>query len=151
MLFRSARFWDIKSGTISIGGVPVTAMTQERDTLQSDLDAAQSALESAQSELQSTQAENESLAEENDELQEKLDDYEEKVEFYDTHVVFVMVSSADRYYHKYDCANFTKRNFLAYSIRLAESNGYTACPVCLGGSAVSTEDTGGNGFWNIFN
>ena len=35
-------------------------------------------------------------------------------------------------YHKYDCSSFTKADFWAYSRKLAENYGYTACPNCGG-------------------
>ena len=43
-----------------------------------------------------------------------------------------MLGSDTKYYHKYDCKNFEKRNFLAYSTKLAEANGYSPCPICCG-------------------
>ena len=38
--------------------------------------------------------------------------YADKIGFYDTYVVFVMLGSENKYYHKYDCKNFDKRNFV---------------------------------------
>ena len=62
---------------------------------------------------------------------EEMKAYQEKAAFMDDHVVFV---EDDRtgYYHTYDCANFAKAKFWAYSRKLAESNGYKPCPVCGG-------------------
>lgn len=94
----------------------------------------QTQLTQAQEDLESAQAENESLTEENESLTAKVSAYESEVSFYNSYVVFVMLNDSDKYYHKYSCSNFTGRNFLAYSTKLAEANGYSPCPVCIGGS-----------------
>ena len=112
----------------------LTTVTEERDALETELEETKTALEDAQ-------AENEELTETNESLQGQVDDMTAEVEFYDSYVVFVMTASANRYYHKYDCPDFTKRNFVAYSTRLAEANGYSPCPVCAGGTAANN-DTG---------
>lgn len=57
----------------------------------------------------------------------------EKAEFLDKYVVFV-VNDDSRVYHTYDCDRFTKKDFWAYSRKLAESNGFGPCPAC-GGKA----------------
>ena len=54
-----------------------------------------------------------------------------KADFMDSYVVFVN-NNGTNYYHNYDCVNFTKSNFWAYSRKLAQNYGYTACPVCGG-------------------
>lgn len=111
-----------------------------------DKATAQKELEDAQADLKAL---NDSVSELNTQLteaQDKLDEvqkanetltaannaYEDEVGFYDTYVVFVMLGSDTKYYHKYDCKNFEKRNFLAYSTKLAEANGYSPCPICCG-------------------
>lgn len=62
---------------------------------------------------------------------EEMKPYQTKADFMDDHVVFV---EDDRtgYYHTYDCANFAKEKFWAYSRKLAEANSYKPCPVCGG-------------------
>lgn len=82
--------------------------------------------------LEETEAANEKLQEDYDAMEKKAKGYEDEVGFYDTYVVFVMLNSDTKYYHKYDCEEFTKRNFLAYSTKLAEANGYSPCPKCSG-------------------
>ena len=89
-------------------------------------------LTDAQTALEEAQKANETLQSENDTLTKENDAYADEVGFYDTYVVFVMLGSDTKYYHKYDCKNFEKRNFLAYSIKLAEANGYSPCPICCG-------------------
>ena len=113
----------------------LTTVTEERDALETELEETKTALEDAQSE-------NEALTESNESLQGQVDNMTAEVEFYDTYVVFVMTANANRYYHKYDCPDFTKRNFVAYSTRLAEANGYTPCPICVGGGTDTNTGTG---------
>lgn len=60
-----------------------------------------------------------------------MDVHKEKSAFLDKYVVFV-VNDDSRVYHTYDCERFTKKDFWAYSRKLAESNGFTACPTCQG-------------------
>ena len=55
----------------------------------------------------------------------------EKAQFLDEYVVFVEDNDTG-YYHTYDCTAFSRKNFWAYSRKLAESQGYTPCPVCGG-------------------
>lgn len=57
--------------------------------------------------------------------------YEEKAAFLDKYVVFV-VNDDSRVYHTYDCPRFTKKDFWAYSRKLAESNGFAPCATCGG-------------------
>ena len=57
--------------------------------------------------------------------------YKVKADFMDSYVVFVENNNSG-YYHTYDCGNFAKKNFWAYSRKLAESNGFDPCPICGG-------------------
>lgn len=98
---------------------------EEKTALEAQLTEAQTALTQAQTDLEEAQEENETLQDQNDA-------YRTEVSFYDTYVVFVMLSSSDKYYHKYDCSLFTQKNFVAYSTKLAEANGYSPCPNCIG-------------------
>lgn len=90
----------------------------------------QTKLNETEDKLSETEAANEQLQLDCEAAEEKAKGYEDEVGFYDTYVVFVMLSSDTKYYHKYDCEDFTKRNFLAYSTKLAEANGYSPCPKC---------------------
>ena len=110
----------------------LSAATAENEQLEKELRSTQDSLAQTQDELDSVTSERDELSAENRELSGKVQSYEAEIEFFDTYVVFVMLSSADKYYHRYSCPNFTQRNFLAYSVRLAEANGYTPCPVCIG-------------------
>ncbi len=103
----------------------LSTATEENAELQSQLDEAQQNLEVAQSE-------NATLTEENETLSQQVGLYQTEIDFYDSYVVFVMLDSANKYYHRYSCSEFTQRNFLAYSVKLAEANGYSPCPICYG-------------------
>ena len=124
-----------------------------------DAAAAQSAIDALTEETGQLLEENETLTEEKETLAEEKTELEtelpEKVEaaaaiqaeldemtsnynhaankanFMDTYVVFVN-NDGTNYYHSYDCVNFTKSNFWAYSRKLAQNYGYTAGPVCGG-------------------
>lgn len=65
----------------------------------------------------------------NKELSATASAYAEKANFMDAHVVFVE-NDGSNYYHKYDCRNFTKKKYWAYSKKLAQSTGYKPCPIC---------------------
>ena len=56
--------------------------------------------------------------------------YKDKATFLDTYVVFV-VNNNTNLYHKYDCPDFTGANFWTYSPKLAEAQGFKACPKCI--------------------
>ena len=103
----------------------LATMQEEKTALEGQLTEAQDALTQTQTDLEDAQAENETL-------QEKNATYQAEVSFYDSYVVFVMLGSTDKYYHKYDCPHFTQKNFVAYSTKLAEANGYIPCPDCVG-------------------
>lgn len=115
-----------------------------------DAAAAQQALEQLQQENSDLNQENTDLNQEKDELQttltEKIAQLETanvnleamttkyntakaKADFLDSYVVFVN-NNGTKLYHSYDCSDFTKSNFWAYSRKLAENYGYTACPKC---------------------
>ena len=55
--------------------------------------------------------------------------YSAKANFMDTYVVFVN-NDGSKLYHSYDCSEFRRDSFWAYSRKLAESNGYSPCPKC---------------------
>ena len=108
------------------------ALNTKITDLESRLTDAESDLEAAKTALSEAEAENEALTSENKSLTAANAELTAETEFYDSYVVFVMTTATDKYYHKYDCPNFTKKSFLAYSTKLAESNGYSPCPVCAG-------------------
>lgn len=54
----------------------------------------------------------------------------QKADFMDAYVVFVE-NDKTGLYHRYGCAAFAQKSFWAYSRKLAESNGYSPCPVCM--------------------
>ena len=105
-------------------------------------------LTNAEQELHRLQTENNELLEMIDELELDVDaltksaaalEYElaaaeafkTKSSFLDTYVVFVE-NDGTNHYHTYDCSAFSKRNFWAYSRKLAEAQGFIACPACGG-------------------
>lgn len=125
---------------------------EEKDTeiqeLRVQLMGSQSSQSQSQYDLTTIQMELDRLTEENKQLllleEEKesrikeltgqltaMAEHEEKSAFLDKYVVFV-VNDDSRVYHTYDCERFTKKDFWAYSRKLAESNGFTACPTCQG-------------------
>ena len=57
--------------------------------------------------------------------------YKVKSDFLDSYVVFVE-NDETNVYHTYDCSKFSKRNFWAYSRKLAEAQGFIPCPTCGG-------------------
>jgi len=103
-----------------------------------DLDTAQKELETLELEKQqltilTEDLENqiERLLEDRESLEDEMADYRTKSDFLDRHVVFVE-NNGTNYYHTYDCKDFTKSNFWAYSRKLAESQNFTPCPTCGG-------------------
>lgn len=133
----------------------VTAKEAEIDELASRLAASQSSQSQGEYDLSTKQQELERLEEENKELLALSDDLEKqidelkktisqqeqslkaaekdqtKADFLDTYVVFVE-NDKTGYYHTYDCENFAKSSFWAYSRKLAEAQGFRPCPVCGG-------------------
>ncbi len=112
------------------------------EDLQNQLSDVQSELDSCQSELDQARDDNDALTAENESLTDQVEELEDKVDFYDSYVVFVNQGATDRYYHKYSCQDFNRSSFVAYSPKLAESNGYSPCPVCCGGTALPSPSTG---------
>lgn len=115
------------------------AIERELAEAQEDVKALSGQITEVQGQLTETQAKLDSALAEKDKLQEDYDallstqkETEKELNFYDSYVVFVMLSNSSKYYHKYDCEDFTQKNFLAYSTKLAEANGYTPCPKCCG-------------------
>ncbi len=105
-----------------------------------DLEKSKTELQTQLTDLQKEMDELSKAAKENEEklkeaeeslkkAEEDREESEEKAKFLDNYVVFVN-NDGSEYYHKYDCSQFAKSNFWAYSRKLAESNGYRPCPDC---------------------
>ena len=103
----------------------------QRSATQSEYDMTtqQAALEKANERLDELETENDDLTRQNTALEEENDALSEKSDFMDRYVVFVE-NDGSNLYHKYDCSHFPAKSFWAYSKRLAERNGYKACPHC---------------------
>lgn len=116
--------------------------------LRTQLSGSQSSQSQSEYDLSTIQMEIERLEEENKQLllleEEKeaeikrlngevasMTGYQEKAVFMDKFVVFANNDNS-KLYHTYDCERFTKKDFWAYSRKLAESNGFSPCPTCQG-------------------
>lgn len=130
--------------------VAQTELEAQIEDLQDQLSRVQSSASQSQYDMTSQQQELERAAAENQELQNSVSTlegqvtelttqvnqltasnatYSAKASFMDSYVVFVN-NDGSKLYHKYDCPHFARQSFWAYSRKLAESNGYTACPDC---------------------
>lgn len=90
-------------------------------------------LSNMEKELATLQEEYDTLKEEHDLMVEAVEaaaKYKDKATFLDKYVVFVMNDGSKRY-HTYDCDLFTHSNFWTYSPKLAEAQGFKACPQCI--------------------
>ena len=90
----------------------------------------QTELKKAQSAYDALKEEHQALEDEYAALKESVSQLEKKAGFLDQYVVFVE-NNGTGYYHKYGCADFAKKTFWAYSRKLAEDSGFTACPHCI--------------------
>ena len=133
---------ELQLGTLNV-------IIEEKDTqikeLNSQLTGAQSNQSQSWYDLTTAQAEVARLEEENqqlllledelemqvNELKAKLSPAEEKAQFLDKYVVFAN-NDGSYFYHTYDCEKFTRRDFWAYSRKLAENQGFSPCPTCGG-------------------
>ena len=113
-------------------------LQQENETLMEQITALNTAQAELQDELdtlteaqQTLEEENEALSEEKQKLTEENQTLKEKSSFMDSYVVFVEDDKSGLY-HKYGCSAFKRKSFWAYSRKLAENFGYTACPKCFG-------------------
>lgn len=128
----------------------IAALEDQIEDLERQLNESKSTVSQSQYDMTSKQQEMDLLTQENTELQETVDGleaqvadlngqvdsltaanatYGAKASFMDSYVVFVN-NNGSKLYHKYDCPDFTKQSFWAYSRKLAESNGYDPCPKC---------------------
>lgn len=126
----------------------IAALKAQLNSSQSNLTQDQYDLVVKEQELAQLEEENLELLALCDELQLRIDEleearstletaldmarvYKDKAEFMDSYVVFVE-SDGSNHYHTYDCSNFTRSKFWAYSRKLAEAQGFDPCPVCKG-------------------
>lgn len=146
---------DDLNSQVAMLNATIAQKEQEIEELQKQLSGSQSSQSQSEYDLSTTQAEVERLQNENeqlllleqdlkDEIQsltqnvqdldtalQEMERYKIKATFMDNYVVFVE-NNGSGVYHTYDCSNFTKSNFWAYSRKLAESNGFSPCTVCGG-------------------
>lgn len=106
-------------------------LLEENKTLSEEKETLTEEKATLETEVQEKIAAAAAIQEELDEMTSNYDYAASKANFMDTYVVFVN-NDGTNYYHSYDCVNFTKSNFWAYSRKLAQNYGYTACPVCGG-------------------
>jgi len=115
----------------------INTLTEEKEALRKERDETVTKYEELLTLTETQKAQTNQLQESYDSLQAdykalkaSYDEAKEKADFMDSYVVFVNNSAGTGYYHKYNCSHFTKSNFWAYSRKLAENNGYLACPYC---------------------
>ena len=141
---------DNLTAQLSEATISIETLEEQIDQLERDLNASQSSVSQSQYDITSQQQEMELLTAERDELKNAVTNlegeisqlntqisqlqasnatYSAKASFMDSYVVFVN-NDGSNLYHKYDCSEFTRQNFWAYSRKLAESNGYDPCPKC---------------------
>lgn len=106
------------------------ALRKERDETVTKYEELLTLAEAQKEQTDRLRGEYDSLQSEYKTLKSGYDEAKGKADFMDSYVVFVNNSSGTGYYHRYDCSHFTKSNFWAYSRKLAENNGYQACPYC---------------------
>lgn len=128
------------------------AQTQQIEELLTTVNSAESSASQSQYDLSEQQKELEKATDENAALEEQVTalerenerlraDYDtlyaavdaqsKKLRFMDSYVVFIEDDGTGNY-HRYDCGKFSKKNFWAYSRKLAERQGYTPCAQCFG-------------------
>ena len=128
---------DAKNGTKAT----ISQLKQETKTLKKQLSDATAengalytqtqALETENGELKTK---NEELTTENEALLEEAEQWranKEKVGWYNANAVIVYQDGADLY-HTYGCTRHQNVAFAIYDVSRAKSNGYLACPHCLG-------------------
>lgn len=115
----------------------IATLTEEKEALRKERDETVTKYEELLTLAEAQKEQTDQLREKYDSLQSEYktlksgyDEAKEKADFMDSYVVFVNNASGTGYYHRYDCSHFTRSNFWAYSRKLAENNGYQACPYC---------------------
>lgn len=119
--------------TIKIKDDEIKALTSQLADSRSSQNQGAYDLSNMEKELSTLQEEYDTLKEEYDLMVEAVEaaaKYKDKAAFLDKYVVFV-VNDGSKRYHTYDCELFTHANFWTYSPKLAEAQGFTACPKCI--------------------
>lgn len=134
--------------TITVKEAEIQELANRLAESQSSQSQGEYDLTTKQQELDRLEEENQELLALSDDLEGQIDDLKKtvsqleqslkdaeadqvKADFLDTYVVFVE-NDKSGYYHTYDCENFPKSSFWAYSRKLAEAQGFQPCPVCGG-------------------
>lgn len=129
----AAQTLEIEDLTASLNRVERSVSQSQYDLTeqQKTLEEANADNETLTSQVTALEQANEKLEKDYGALQKQSAAQSEQIRFFDSYVVFVEDDGTGRY-HKYACAGFLKKNFWAYSRKLAEKQGYTPCPVCFG-------------------
>ena len=130
----SAQARQIEELLNSVSSAQSSANQSQYDLTEQQKELAQAVEEKAALEEQTASLEDElnALQTEYETLESRYARQQEKVKFMDSYVVFVEDDGTGKY-HRYDCAKFLKKNFWAYSRKLAEKQGYSPCSDCFGG------------------
>ena len=140
-----------KEADLSLRQSEIDDLYDQLKSLTVQLDEAKITIAAKEEEIQELtrlQTENRDLLEMTDELDEQItelkkqeagleadlkaaSEYKTKADFMDAYVVFVE-NDGSGYYHTYDCTDFSRSNFWAYSRKLAEAQGFAPCPTCGG-------------------
>ena len=114
----------------------ISKLERQLNESQSNVSQSQYDLTSQKQQLDKLTGEKNALEEAAQLLQEQLTSLQtsyavasEKANFMDSYVVFVN-NDGSGLYHTYDCSQFKRDSFWAYSRKLAQSNGYDPCPQC---------------------
>lgn len=120
-------------------GTTSTLATENQNSMttqQTELEALQAENQSLVTSLETVVAENTALTTQVDNLSSSLAasieqqmELSNAYEFMSQYVVFVNGDGSTTY-HRYGCSEFKADNFTVYNAALAESNGYTPCPLC---------------------
>ena len=130
----SAQARQIEELLNSVSSAQSSANQSQYDLTEQQKELAQAVEEKAALKEQAASLEDElnALQTEYETLESRYARQQEKVKFMDSYVVFVEDDGTGKY-HRYDCAKFLKKNFWAYSRKLAEKQGYSPCSDCFGG------------------
>lgn len=116
----------------------IKALSAQLEGSQSDQNQSWYDMTVLQAELTRLEDENRQLLLLEDDLEAQLKELKgkagpaaEKAAFLDKYVVFAN-NDGSYVYHTYDCEKFSKRDFWAYSRKLAENQGFEPCPTCGG-------------------
>ena len=121
----------VQTWNFEVGVAGMTTQKTELEKLQKDNETLQTSIDSLNEQNDKLSGSVDALTDENKQLSALNVVYSEKAKFLDTYVVFVE-NDGTRLYHKYDCSHFARKSFWAYSRKLAEKYGFTACPYCFG-------------------